>query len=441
MANFKRGRTWWTHFFVNGQRYRQSLRTRDWREAQAREKELITQASQGKLTPTSQQFARLAFSEAADRYLADRLAHLAPRSVQREKECLVPLKAFYSATPLTRIDAETILAYFARRKTASISNTTINRELCVLRGVLKRAKRWYLVAEDVKPLPMRRNVGRALSQDEKLRLLRVAANRPDWQVARCAAIIALNTTMRGCELKGLRWRDVNFLDRILTVGRSKTEAGERVIPLNDNAMEAILMLYRRAQAVGGTEPDHHVFPACENGKIDPTRPQKSWRSAWRSLRKRAGLARLRFHDLRHHAITELAESQASDQTIMAIAGHVSPRMLAHYSHVRLEAKRRALDALATRPGEQGLGGGSEGSYDTKDDTNPVSDEHHCQQDAEYIGGREGIRTPDLRSASAALSQLSYPPTAPILRSCADFRKTPLRPPAFQRDACISVSMD
>ena len=36
----------------------------------------------------------------------------------------------------------------------------------------------------------------------------------------------------------------------------------------------------------------------------------------------------RFHDPRHHAITELAEAQASDQTFMAIAGHVSPRMLA-----------------------------------------------------------------------------------------------------------------
>lgn len=59
------------------------------------------------------------------------------------------------------------------------------------------------------------------------------------------------------------------------------------------------------------------------------------------------LAGLRFHDLRHHAITELAESQASDSTVMAIAGHVSPKMLTHYSHVRLQAKanraRLALD--------------------------------------------------------------------------------------------------
>jgi integrase len=61
-------------------------------------------------------------------------------------------------------------------------------------------------------------------------------------------------------------------------------------------------------------------------RIDPTRPMKSWRSAWRQITKAAGIPRLRFHDLRHHAITELAESQASDQTIMSVAGHVSQRM-------------------------------------------------------------------------------------------------------------------
>src|SRR5260370_41900194 len=61
------------------------------------------------------------------------------------------------------------------------------------------------------------------------------------------------------------------------------------------------------------------------------------------------LAGLRFHDLRHHAITELAESQVSDQTIMAIAGHVSQKMLARYSHVRTEARLQAVLALSAKP--------------------------------------------------------------------------------------------
>jgi len=50
--------------------------------------------------------------------------------------------------------------------------------------------------------------------------------------------------MRGCELKGLRWRDINLIDRTLTIERvtTKTDAGERVIPLNANAMASIVEL-------------------------------------------------------------------------------------------------------------------------------------------------------------------------------------------------------
>jgi integrase len=50
---------------------------------------------------------------------------------------------------------------------------------------------------------------------------------------------------------------------------------------------------------------------------------------------KAKLEGLRFHDLRYSAVTVLAESGASDQTIMSLAGHVSKRMLDHYSHIRL----------------------------------------------------------------------------------------------------------
>src|SRR5215469_8553950 len=115
-----------------------------------------------------------------------------------------------------------------------MSNGTINRDLDVLRGVLKRAKRWYMMAEDIRPLPVRQNVGRALGHDEKLRLLKLAAIKPEWQNARLAALLALNTTMRACEIRGLRWCDVNLMERVLTVHRSttKTDAGERIIPLN-----------------------------------------------------------------------------------------------------------------------------------------------------------------------------------------------------------------
>jgi hypothetical protein len=55
----------------------------------------------------------------------------------------------------------------------------------------------------------------------------------------------------------------------------------------------------------------------------------------------------RWHDNRHTLITELAESGAGDQTIMDIAGNVSKQMLKHYSHIRMEAKRSALESIVT----------------------------------------------------------------------------------------------
>ena len=107
--------------------------------------------------------------------------------------------------------------------------------------------------------------------------------------------------------------------------------------------------------------------------FDPTRHLKSWRSAWRTLTKKAGWPGFRFHDVRHCAITQLAENGASDSTIMAIAGHVSRRMLERYSQVRMEAKRAALEALAQSTKMAG--------YDPGCDTN-----HDTNQNATTMGG-------------------------------------------------------
>jgi integrase len=127
-------------------------------------------------------------------------------------------------------------------------------EVGILRRILKRARRWHLFAEDIQPLPERRNVGRALQHAEKLRLLKIAASRPEWQIVSLAATLALNTTMRACEIRGLQWRDVDFAERILTIRHSKTEAGERVIPLNTYGWAAVLELRKRAKLLFESEP-------------------------------------------------------------------------------------------------------------------------------------------------------------------------------------------
>jgi hypothetical protein len=80
---------------------------------------------------------------------------------------------------------------------------------------------------------------------------------------------------------------------------------------------------------------------------DPTRPITSFKTAWIKVRQKAGV-KGPWHDNRHTLVTELAESGAGEEVIMSIAGHVSRAMLSGYSHVRMEAKRRALDEIAAR---------------------------------------------------------------------------------------------
>ena len=388
MALVKRGKTWHTHFVVNGQRFRQSLGTKDWREAQAEEKRLIAEASEGKLTANSTAFARLPFGQAADDYVTARELELATASRAKEKQLLVQLRAYFKQDPLKAITAKRIIEYRAWRASQTKEKrrgdpaeviqcagpATLNAELGILRRILKRARLWARVADDIRPLREPSSIGRALTEEDKQRLLKTAVMRPEWETAYLAAILCLNTTARGCELKALQWSDVDLFARTLTIRTSKTAAGERVVPLTDVAASALARLRRRAESFAPVQPSHHIFAAFVpkftfSGKkvvgynitaFNPTTHVKSWRSAWRRLTKEAGLAGFRFHDLRHCAITQLAESGTSDSTIMAIAGHVSRRMLERYSHVRMEAKRNAMEALAASTRTAG--------YDTNHDT-------------------------------------------------------------------------
>ena len=125
----------------------------------------------------------------------------------------------------------------------------------------------------------------------------------------------------------------------LAVGaRSKTPAGWRDPYINDTCLQALGELHARAQRLGFAERNHFLFPwHGQYRKLDPTRPMTSWRSAWRSLRKAAGLPHVRFHDGRHTALTRLAEKGVADWVIRAQFGHVSPAMMAVYGHVRREA--------------------------------------------------------------------------------------------------------
>jgi hypothetical protein len=156
---------------VNGQRFRQSLGTKDWREAQSKEKELIGQAMEGKLTQTSTSLARQPFGQAADDYVTARTLELAPASQAKEKQLLVQLRAYFKQEPLKSITARRIIEYRAWRAEQGVGPATLNAELGILRRIMKRARIWARVADDIRPLREPSTIGRALTNEETQRLM------------------------------------------------------------------------------------------------------------------------------------------------------------------------------------------------------------------------------------------------------------------------------
>ena len=355
MALWKRGRRWWTQTMINGIRIRQPLcpagstrATTKWQEAVQLEKDLIKAAIAGKLG--MQQGPKNLF-EACDKYLAAKEATAnTTRVVEFDRERLEVVKRYLGDIRLSSIHRETIEGFQAKRRVDGASNRTVNMDVGVLRRVLKRFKHWHRLEDDVKMLTESGGapIGRVLSETEQERLFEVAKGNPEWIHVYCAAVLAGNTSMRGVEIKHLRRKDIDLDANALHIRKSKNEGSKRILPLNEAALGAVKMMIERADELGHKDPDHYLWCANQHHTFDPTKPGRKWDTAWRALRDDAGLRGLRFHDLRHTVVTRLLEAGEPDHVVESITGHLSRRMLEHYSHIRLSAKKAALDRLGKR---------------------------------------------------------------------------------------------
>jgi integrase len=324
MSLWKRGRQYWADFTVDGKRFRKRLGTTNLRIAKLRERDLLEGAARGSLADNEQGPKRLC--AAIDAYFAAKRLHCSSRTIELEQERLSLVKKHFGDVPLTAITAAAIADFQRARHDAGIANRTINMDVGVLSRVLKSCGRWRPLAEHVRNLPERQHpIGRALTADEQKRLFAAAASNQEWEHVYCAAVVAANTSMRPVEVKHLRRGDVDLVRRLLQVRRSKNESSHRVIPLNTSALNALARMFDRADALGHTGPEHYLWPSCQWGRFDATKPIVQWDTAWRALRDAAGLDGLRFHDLRHTAITELAEMGVADHVLESISGHLSRR--------------------------------------------------------------------------------------------------------------------
>lgn len=239
--------------------------------------------------------------------------------------------------------------------------------LTYIHSVLKSALE-HAVREEEIPRNVARNVRTGtprprrfepLTADEARRLLTAT------QGHRLHALfeLALHTGLRKGELLGLRWEDLDLdrgtaavrrtLQRTSTGGLTtlptKTRASERRIALPARCLQSLKHHHEEQQRdrhTAGTEWQHngYVFTTPQGRPIDPTNLTRTFTT----LLRKAGLRRIRFHDLRHSTATLLLEQGVELVVIKELLGHAHIGVTATvYAHVRLRLQRDAIDTLGT----------------------------------------------------------------------------------------------
>ena len=139
-------------------------------------------------------------------------------------------------------------------------------------------------------------------------------------------LFAIETGMRRGEILGLEWQHV-CLDK-------KTV----FLPLTKNGLSREVPLTRSAISILEAQQNQNTskpFPLSAN----------AFRMAWDRLLKRADITGLRFHDLRHEAISRFFEMGLSLPEVALISGHKDPRMLSRYTHIKPESVALRLQKI------------------------------------------------------------------------------------------------
>ena len=355
---YRRGSAWWYKFQFAGRTFRESAKTSSKTLARQAERKRHQQLEES-LHGIRKRMAPVTFSVAADEWMKLKKPTWAAKSFEVEERSLKHLKPTFGSSLLIDISPEDIADYQKIRLKAGASPKTINLEVGTLRAVLRRHRLWADMQPDVKMMPVHEVAGRALTEDEERRLLDACRERRSRALLPIVTL-AFHTGMRRGEIQSLRWHQIDFLSRTVTVGTTKTKAGTgRVIPLN---ARALMTLQAWATNFPERQPDHFVFPHEHYGlagnerrahakTLDPTIPIGDITTAWENAKAKAGVDG-RFHDLRHTTCTRLLERGASLAVVASIMGwspSTTAKMAKRYGHIGNDVQRAALDALVDRP--------------------------------------------------------------------------------------------
>jgi integrase len=336
----KRGQRWHAQVRLSGHpALTKSFILRADAEAWARQQEV--RIEQGDIVSIRRDLSRTTLRELLVRYRDE----VSPTKRSHRSEAArigTILRDDISDLPLSRLDASAIASYRDERLKL-VSGGAVRRELTILQHCLKVAmERWGVRLSD-NPVQQVARPGHAASRTRRLLddelggLLRLLSRHRN-PLIREVFLFALASGLRRGEVLSLLWTDVNLSQA--TAHLPMTKNGEpRTVPLSPSAMEVLTRLNDARHGSPESLPD----PSCDpsDDRVFPI-SANAFRLAWERVKKRAGIKDLRFHDLRHEAISRFFEMGLTVPEVSLISGHKDPRMLFRYTHLRPENVARKL---------------------------------------------------------------------------------------------------
>jgi integrase len=276
------------------------------------------------------------------------------------------IKPILGRLKLKRLNSAHVQSFYRDRLDTGLSASTVHKMHDILRRGLAQAVSWHLVprnvADTVKPPRPAPKEMHALSANETRKLLEAAGG----DRLESLYILAIHTGMRQGEMLALRWQDVDLENAVVSVRRTLTRSGGRVvfgepktnksrrsIRLTSQAVEALRghleRQLRDMEILGDRYQDQGLVFATDTG--GPINPSNLRQRSFASLLTRAGLPHMRFHDLRHTCATLLLSRGVHPKFVQELLGHATIAItLDTYSHVMPsmgDATARAIeDALA-----------------------------------------------------------------------------------------------
>lgn len=260
---------------------------------------------------------RTTFAEIIERYIVEVLP-----TMRGGKADFIRLKAL-ARRPIAKLNMVALtpqkIAQHRDERLKEIAPATVIRELSYFSSIITYArKEWGIninnpVALVVRPKnPQGRSrILDTLETNALFEALRPTGRRSIWMLP--LVRLALETAMRRSELLGLRWEHVDLRRRTIFLQLTKNGTS-RTVPLSTHAIQILTEIPRNI--------DGRVFPVTHEVVSQ----------AFNRARKQAGVKDIRFHDLRHMAITRLAEKLPNLIELSAVSGHKSLAMLKRYYH-------------------------------------------------------------------------------------------------------------